>query len=57
MTDNDLNLTYIFEWLLDEVEEGSKEHQDLIEGHRKGGKVAVDKSIDAMRRMAVAGEL
>jgi hypothetical protein len=57
MADNDLNMTYIFEWLHDEVEEGSREHQDLVEEHRKGGKMAVDKSLEAMRRMAVAGEL
>jgi Domain of unknown function (DUF1857) len=57
MTENDLNMTYVFEWLHDDVEEGSQRHKDLVEEHRKGGKMAVDKSIEAMRRMAMAGEL
>jgi Domain of unknown function (DUF1857) len=57
MTENDLNMTYVFEWLHDDVEEGSQKHKDLVEEHRKGGKMAVDKSIEAMRRMAMAGEL
>lgn len=57
MTDHDLNMTYIFEWLHDDVELGSAQHTKLVEEHRKGAKVAVDMSIQAMRRMAAAGEL
>jgi hypothetical protein len=57
MTDNDLNLTYTFEWLHDDVEAGSERHKELIEEHRKGAKQAIDKTIQAMRKMAVAGEL
>jgi hypothetical protein len=57
MTDHDLNMTYIFEWLHDDVEAGSQKHKDLMEEHRKAGKMAVDKSIQAMRKMAAAGEL
>jgi hypothetical protein len=57
MTDNDLNLGYIFEWLHDDVEAGSEQHKELVEEHRKGAKMAVDKSIQAMRKMAIAGEL
>ena len=57
MTENDLNMTYIFEFLHDDVEVGSEEYRNLVEEHRKGAKMAVDKSIEAMRRMAAAGEL
>ena len=57
MTDNDLNLNYIFEWLHDDVEAGSEQHKELVEEHRRGAKLAVDKSIQAMRKMAIAGEL
>lgn len=57
MTDHDLNLTYVFEWRHEEVKEGSEEEKKLIEEHRKGGKLAVDKTLEAMRRMAAAGEL
>lgn len=57
MTDNDLNLSYIFEWLHDDVEAGSEKHKELVEEHRMGAKLAVDKSIQAMRKMAIAGEL
>jgi hypothetical protein len=57
MTDNDLNMAYIFEWLHDNIEAGSERHKELVEEHRKGAKLAVDKSIQAMRKMAIAGEL
>lgn len=57
MADHDLNMTYIFEWLHDDVELGSTQHTKLVEEHRKGAKTAVDMSIQAMRRMAAAGEL
>ena len=50
-------MTYIFEWLHDDVEAGSQQYEKLVEEHRKGGKMAVDLSIEAMRRMAAAGEL
>jgi hypothetical protein len=57
MTDNDLNMAYIFEWLHDDIEAGSERYKELVEEHRKGAKLAVDKSIQAMRKMAIAGEL
>ena len=57
MTDNDLNMTYTFEWRHDDIQTGSEEEKKLIENHRQGAKTAVDKSIEAMRRMAAAGEL
>lgn len=37
--------------------EGSEEHEKLIKQDREGAKMAVSKSIEAMRRMAKAGEL
>ena len=57
MTENDLNMTYIFEWLHDDIKAGSQQHEELMEEHRKGAKIAVDMSIQSMRRMAAAGEL
>ena len=57
MTDQDLHMTYFFEWLHPDVEAGSEKEKTLTEEHRKRGKMSVDKSIEAIRRMAVAGEL
>jgi hypothetical protein len=57
MTENDLSMTYVFEWLHDDLEVGSEKWKELVEEHREGGKLAVDKSIEAMRKMAIAGEL
>lgn len=50
-------MTYSFEWRRPELEEGSEEHKKLVEEYRKGAKNAVHSSIEAMRRMAAAGEL
>lgn len=57
MTENDLNMTYTFDWAYDNVAEGSEEHKALEAQHRNGAKMAVHKSIEALRRMAAAGEL
>ncbi|KAK5173733.1 uncharacterized protein LTR77_002414 [Saxophila tyrrhenica] len=53
----DLNMTYTFEWRYPNVEEGSEDHKQKLEASRKGAKQAVHSSIEAMRRMASAGEL
>lgn len=57
MDGNDLNMTYTFEWRYEIVTEGSDEHKKLYEEHRQGAKMAVHSSIEALRRMATAGEL
>jgi hypothetical protein len=57
MTENDLNMTYTFDWAYDNVTEGSEEHKKLETQHRNGAKMAVHKSIEALRRMGAAGEL
>lgn len=50
-------MTYSFEWRRPEVSEGSEEHGRLVEEYRKGAQTAVHSSIEAMRKMAAAGEL
>ena len=57
MTENDYHMTYTFNWIYDDVTEGSEEHKKLELQHRNGAKMAVHKSIEALRRMGAAGEL
>ncbi len=57
LTENDLNMTYTFEWRYPNVEEGSDDHKQKSQTCREGAKTAVHSSIEAMRKMAAAGEL
>jgi len=57
MTESDYNMTYTFEWRLEHVAEGSDEHKKLAVDYRKAAQQAVHSSIEALRRMAKAGEL
>jgi hypothetical protein len=57
MTESDYNMTYTFDWAYDDVVAGSDEHKKLEAQHRSGAQMAVHKSIEALRRMAAAGEL
>jgi len=57
LTEGDYNMTYTFEWRYEKVDEGSEEHKKLMDEHRKGAQMAVHSSIEALRRMAKAGEL
>lgn len=57
MTEGDYHMTYAFEWRRPEVTEGSEEHKKLEKEYREGAKMAVHSSIEAMRKMAAAGEL
>jgi hypothetical protein len=57
MTENDYNMTYTFDWAYEDVSAGSDEHKKLELQHRNGAQMAVHKSIEALRRMAAAGEL
>lgn len=50
-------MTYTFEWRYEEIVEGSEEHKKMLEEHRKGAQMAVHSSIEALRRMAKAGDL
>lgn len=52
--DEDLHMTYVFEWLHPEIEEGGAE---LRIKHKGMAKMAVDKSIDSIRRMVVDGTI
>ena len=57
MTENDLNMTYTFEWRYPDIKEGSEEHEKAVKRAVEGAKMAVHSSIEAMRKMATAGEL
>jgi hypothetical protein len=57
MTENDYNMTYTFDWAYEDVAAGSDEHKKLELQHRNGAQMAVHKSIEALRKMAAAGEL
>ena len=50
-------MTYTFEWRYGDVVEGSDEHAKLVKEHIQAAKNAVHSSIEALRRMASAGEL
>ncbi|KAK5707995.1 hypothetical protein LTR97_000535 [Elasticomyces elasticus] len=55
--EQDFNMTYTFEWRHPDVAEGSEEHKRLAEQYRKQAQGAVHNSIEAMRKMAINGEL
>jgi len=55
--DGELWMTYVFEWRHAEVQEGSAEAKELEEKHWKTAKIAVEGSIDTIRRLVKEGEL
>jgi hypothetical protein len=57
LEESDMNMTYTFEWRHEGVAEGSEEHKKLEKQNIEGAKGAVHSSIEAMRKMAAAGEL
>lgn len=57
MTDEELQMTYFFEWLHPDVEPGSEQEAMLTKQHKMRGKMSVDKSIESIRKMVVAGKL
>lgn len=57
LTNEDLQLTYIFDWKYPEVEVGSAEERDKIEEQRKGAKTAVEMTLKSIRGMIEKGEL
>ena len=52
-----MNMTYTFEWRYPDIKEGTQEHKDAKKNAIEGAKMAVHSSIEAMRKMASAGEL
>lgn len=55
--DGGLNMTYSFSWKHDGVEQGSEEEKGLREKHAGGARIAVEKSIEAMRTMVQDGTI
>ncbi|KAK0610639.1 hypothetical protein B0T17DRAFT_500206 [Bombardia bombarda] len=53
----DLVMTYIFEWRHPGVEEGSDKARELLEGHRETAKMAVESSIETIRRLVKEGKI
>lgn len=50
-------MTYAFQWLRPEVSEGSDKADELRKHYQAMAKMAVDKSIEAIRRLVDQGEL
>lgn len=57
MIDEELQMTYFFEWLHPDVEAGSDLEKTLTKQHKMRGKMSVDKSIESMRKMVMAGKI
>lgn len=57
LTEQDYHVTYTFEWRYPEMREGSEEHKEQMKQNSKMAKMAVHSSIEALRKMAAAGEL
>ena len=52
---DDLYMTYIFEWKHPEIDAESAEVKDLLAKHRAMAKMAVDKSIESIRKFVKEG--
>ena len=50
-------MTYAFQWAHPDVEAGSPKEEELRKEHMRVAKMAVDKSIEAIRRMVSQGEI
>jgi len=57
MTDEDLSLTYIFDWKYPEVEAGSADEKQKVDEQRKGGRTAIEMTLKSIRGMIEKGEL
>lgn len=53
----DLYMTYAFQWLHPDVEAGGAKEKELMESHKAMAKMAVDKSIEAIRRLVGEGKI
>jgi hypothetical protein len=56
-TDEDLQMTYIFEWMHPEMEAESPEANELRVKYQAMAKMGVDKSIESIRRMVKDGTI
>ncbi|KAK5005322.1 hypothetical protein LTR16_007041, partial [Cryomyces antarcticus] len=54
---SDLYMTYAFQWLHPEIERGSKVEAEALVMRKKTAKMAVEKSIESIRRMVKEGEI
>jgi hypothetical protein len=50
-------LTYSFEYKHPNIDEQSEEAEELLARHRNTAKMAVEKTIETIRRMVQAGQL
>ncbi|KAH9839675.1 hypothetical protein Tdes44962_MAKER08018 [Teratosphaeria destructans] len=57
LTENDYHMTYTFEWRDESIAEGSIEHKKFFEDKVQMAKMAVHSSIEALRKLAQAGDL
>ena len=57
MTEEDLQLTYIFDWTYSDVEAGSEEERTKVQEQKKGAKNAIDMTLKSVRGMIERGEL
>ncbi|OCK77597.1 DUF1857-domain-containing protein [Lepidopterella palustris CBS 459.81] len=56
-TDQSLSMTYMFEWRYPNVEEGTEEAEKVVAQSKKIAKMAVDMTIDTIRRMVIEGQI
>ena len=57
MTDQDLQLSYIFDWTYPEVEAGSAQEQQKVEEQKKTASTAILKTLEFTRAMIEKGEI
>jgi hypothetical protein len=57
LSDEDLQLTYIFDWTYPEVQVGSAEENNKIEEQKKGAQTAILMTLKSVREMIGRGEL
>ncbi|KAH8157129.1 hypothetical protein CIB48_g11116 [Xylaria polymorpha] len=55
--DGELLMSYVFEWRHPDVSEGSERASQLEESHWKMAKMAVESSIDTIRRLVAEGKI
>lgn len=56
-TEQDLQMTYVFEWKHPNISAGTAEEQQAVEKSRIMAKMAVNSTIESLRKLAIAGEL
>jgi len=56
-TEQDLQMTYVFEWKHPDIEAGSPEEKEWREKRKQMAKLAVNSTIESLRKLVNAGEL